>query len=116
LLFKHALLRSQSELITHSGLQPVYGSPKYSGRHTQEPAPLRSLHTALAPHGDGLHGFLGPSVGVGAGKIKLVILPYLTGIMFTVVLKIIFTYTVSLKVNNVLSYKIQKYVLRNNRT
>jgi hypothetical protein len=31
------------------------------------------LHTALAPHGDGLQGFLGPSVGAGAGKIKSVI-------------------------------------------
>jgi hypothetical protein len=48
----------------------VYGSPKYSGRHMQDPAPFLSLHTALAPHGDGLQGFLGPSVGVGAGKIK----------------------------------------------
>jgi len=29
----------------------------------QEPAPLRSLHTAFAPHGDGLQGIFGPSVG-----------------------------------------------------
>lgn len=63
LLFTHALLRSQSVFITHSGLQPVYGSPKYSGKHIQDPAPLRSLHTAFAPQGDGLHGILGPSVG-----------------------------------------------------
>lgn len=67
LLLTQALLRSQSELMTHSGLQPVYGSPKYSGRQTQEPAPLRSLHTAFAPHGDGLQGSRGPSVG-GTGR------------------------------------------------
>jgi len=50
-------------LVTHSGLHPVYGSPKYSGKHEQEPAPFRSLHIAFAPHGDGLHGIFGPSVG-----------------------------------------------------
>lgn len=43
----------------------MYGSPKYSGKQTHAPAPFRSLHTAFAPHGEGLHGFLGPSVGVG---------------------------------------------------
>lgn len=65
LLFKQAFDRSQSELVTHSGLQPEYGSPKYSGKHVQEPAPLRSLQIALAPHGDGLQGSRGPSVGTG---------------------------------------------------
>lgn len=69
LLFWHAFERSQSSLVTHSGLQPVYGSPKYSGRHTQEPAPFFSLHTALGPHGDGLHGFLGRSVVVTENKL-----------------------------------------------
>lgn len=64
LLFAHAFVRSQSAFVTHSGLHPVYGSPKYSGRQTQEPALFFSLHIALAPHGDGLHGSLGPSVGV----------------------------------------------------
>lgn len=73
LLFTHALLLSHSELVTHSGLHPVYGSPKYSGRHMQEPAPLRSLHRAFAPHGDGLQGIFGPSVGVTeTNKIQLV--------------------------------------------
>lgn len=65
LLFKQALVRSQSELVTHSGLHPVYGSPKYSGRQAHEPAPFLSLHIALAPHGDGLHGVRGLSVVVG---------------------------------------------------
>lgn len=63
LLLTHALSLGQSEFITHSGLQPAYGSPKYSGKQVQDPAPLRSLQTALAPHGDGLHGFLGTSTG-----------------------------------------------------
>lgn len=61
LLLEHALLRSQSEFDTHSGRQPVYGSPKYSGKQEQDPIPLRSLHKAFAPHGDGLHGFGGGS-------------------------------------------------------
>lgn len=42
--------------MTHSGLQPVYGSPKYSGKHVQEPAPLSSLQIALEPQGEGLQG------------------------------------------------------------
>lgn len=63
LLFEHALFRSQSELDTHSGRQPVYGSPKYSGKQEHEPTPLRSLHNALAPHGDGLQGFGSGSSG-----------------------------------------------------
>lgn len=53
--------RSHSEFCTHSGRQPVYGSPKYSGKHEHDPAPLRSLHTALLPQGDGLHGSIGIS-------------------------------------------------------
>lgn len=57
LLFMQAFDRSHSEFCTHSGRQPVYGSPKYSGKQRQEPAPLRSLQTAFAPHGDGEHGF-----------------------------------------------------------
>lgn len=56
LLLVHALSRGQSEFVTHSGLQLVYGSPKYSGKHVQAPTPFLSLHIALAPHGDGLHG------------------------------------------------------------
>ena len=67
LLLTQALLRSQSELVTHSGRQPLYGSPKYSGKHAHDPAPFLSLHTALAPQGDGLHGLVGLSV-TGAAK------------------------------------------------
>jgi len=47
----HALSRRQSVLITHSGRQPAYGSPKYSSMHVQIPL----LHWAFWPHGDGLH-------------------------------------------------------------
>lgn len=63
LLLTHARSRGQSVLRTHSGLHPVYGSPWYSGKHTQEPAPFRSLHTAFAPHGDGLQGSRSSSIG-----------------------------------------------------
>lgn len=70
LLFTQALLRSQSELVTHSGLQPVYGSPKYSGKQIQEPAPFLSLQIAFAPHGDGLQGVSGLWV-TGAVKFEM---------------------------------------------
>ena len=56
LFLTHALCLLQSVLRTHSGRHPVYGSPAYSGKHVQDPAPLRSLQTAFAPHGDGLQG------------------------------------------------------------
>lgn len=52
----HALFLSQSSFITHSGRHSTYGSPLYSGKQLHEPALLRSLQTAFAPHGDGLHG------------------------------------------------------------
>lgn len=63
LLFIQALFVEQSEFWTHSGLQPVYGSPKYSGRHVHEPTPLRSLQMAFEPHGDGLQGLRSSSIG-----------------------------------------------------
>jgi hypothetical protein len=59
----HAFALSQSVLRTHSGRQLEYGSPVYSGRQVHDPAPLRSLHTAFAPHGDGLQGSSGDSTG-----------------------------------------------------
>lgn len=77
LLFVHALVRSQSAFVTHSGLHPVYGSPKYSGRQTQEPAPFFSLQIALAPQGDGLQGSLGPSVGATIKTTKNILKKHL---------------------------------------
>lgn len=62
LLFTQALSRAQSELRTHSGRQPTYGSPKYSGKHEQVP----SLHWVLDPHGDGLQGSV--TTGLGAAR------------------------------------------------
>jgi len=47
----------------------VYGSPEYSGKHVHDPAPLRSLHTAFAPHGDGLQGSGGASTAVIATRV-----------------------------------------------
>lgn len=70
MLLTQALLRSQSELVTHSGLHPVYGSPKYSGKQTQDPAPFRSLQIAFAPHGDGIQGVSGRCV-TGAVKFEM---------------------------------------------
>lgn len=67
LLFVQALLLSQSELVTHSGLHPTYGSPKYSFRQVQEPAPFLSLQIAFGPQGEGLQGLIN-SVG-GEAKI-----------------------------------------------
>lgn len=62
------LSRAQSLLTTHSGRQPLYGSPKYSGRQVQEPAPLRSRHSAFGPQGEGEQGVKrssGTTVGCG---------------------------------------------------
>jgi hypothetical protein len=49
---KHALFCVQSVFTKHSGRQPKYGSPWYSGKHVHIP----SLHAEFAPQGDGLHG------------------------------------------------------------
>jgi len=51
----HALSVEQSVLSTHSGRQPTYGSPKYSGKQIQMPL----LHWAFGPQGDLLHGSVG---------------------------------------------------------
>lgn len=47
-----ALFLGHSSFNIHSGLQPVYGSPWYSGKQVQMP----SLQIAFEPHGDGKHG------------------------------------------------------------
>jgi len=73
LLLMQVLSFAQSELRTHSGRHPVYGSPKYWGWQEQDPAPFRSLHMALEPHGEGSHGRLGASTGLTVTKIKLMI-------------------------------------------
>lgn len=44
----------------------MYGSPKYSGKHAQDPAPFLSRQIAFAPQGEGLHGSLGDSIVVRA--------------------------------------------------
>lgn len=51
LLLRHALSRAQSEFNTHSGRQPIYGSPWNSIRQVHVP----SSHREFAPHGEGLH-------------------------------------------------------------
>lgn len=59
LFLVHALLLGQSELTKHSGRHPSYGFPKYPVMHIHAPAPSCSLHSAFAPQGDGVHGFIG---------------------------------------------------------
>lgn len=73
MLLTHALSLGQSVFKMHSGRQPVYGSPKYSGKHTHEPAPFLSLQTAFAPQGDGWQGFIGSDVG-GVTKISFFVI------------------------------------------
>ena len=66
MLLIQALFDGQSEFKTHSGRHPSYGFPMFSGKHEHEPAPFCSLHTALGPHGEGMHG-----VGLSAGISRL---------------------------------------------
>lgn len=56
LFLVHALVLGQSEFTKHSGRQLSYGFPKYPATQIHAPAPDCSLHSALDPHGDGLHG------------------------------------------------------------
>lgn len=56
LLRMQVRVEGQSELKTHSGRQPSYGFPIYSGRQMQDPALFCCLHWVFAPHGDGLQG------------------------------------------------------------
>ena len=58
----------QSLFTTHSGRQPVYGSPKYSGRQLQMQELPLTRASALGPQGLGLQGSLG---GGGAAKRKV---------------------------------------------
>lgn len=71
LLFVHAFDLSHSEFWTHSGRQPVYGSPKYSGKQEHEPILFCSLQMAFAPHGEGLHGFISTSSWLGGAKFSI---------------------------------------------
>lgn len=53
--FKHANVKGQSELITHSGLQDG-GAPIKLGTHEHIAWPFISWHREFGPHGDGLQG------------------------------------------------------------
>lgn len=53
-----AWLSEHSVLVTHSGLQ-AGGLPRKPGTQEQTAWPLISRHWLLAPHGDGVQGFLG---------------------------------------------------------
>lgn len=67
----HAKLLRHSLLLIHSGLQ-LGGEPIYSGRHAQEGASFITWHTALAPQGDGWHGFSGIT-GWGAKEKNMIV-------------------------------------------
>lgn len=54
-----ALFIGHSELIIHSGRQPKYGSPLYSGKHVHIPL----SQTELGPQGDGLHELIATGSG-----------------------------------------------------
>lgn len=56
LFWRQARFEGQSEFNKHSGLQSSYGFPKYPGKHVHDPALFLSLHSALAPQGDGMQG------------------------------------------------------------
>lgn len=58
LFLTQALLIGHSLLRTHSGLQPAYGSPEYSGKQEQMPLSQR----AFDPQGEDAHG----SVSIGS--------------------------------------------------
>ena len=62
-----ALSVGHSGLMEHSGLHSMYGFPNISGKHVQDAAPFRSLHSALIPQGDGRHGSIISGLGLVAG-------------------------------------------------
>ena len=66
LFFPQASVPAQSELTTHSGLQPLMGFPKYPGRQMQKQCVPRTEASALGPQGFGSQGSLGGGGG-GAG-------------------------------------------------
>lgn len=59
---EHASLRSQSELIVHSGLHNG-GAPKYPEIHEHTATPFICLHWLFGPQGDGIHGL---TISIGA--------------------------------------------------
>lgn len=71
------LVASHSELTVHSGRQ-LGGDPKKSGKHEQVAYPLLFLHTALLPHGLGVHGSLGSAAVIKYKKMKMPVLSIFT--------------------------------------
>jgi hypothetical protein len=57
LFLLQAMFLLQSPFSTHSGLQPILGSPKYSGRQLQSPL----SQCVFGPQGEGLQGSLSTS-------------------------------------------------------
>lgn len=64
LFLVQALFEEQSEFRIHSGRQPSYGFPKYSGKHWHDPMPFCSRQIAFDPQGFGSHGDRISSTGV----------------------------------------------------
>lgn len=68
LLWIQALFIGQSELTRHSGLQPSYGLPWYSGRHSHTAYVFSTRQRALAPQGEGVQGSMGVAGGGGSAE------------------------------------------------
>jgi len=62
---RQAVSEGQSELIIHSGWQPVCGLPIISGKHVHTARFPDIVQRVFGPQGDGWHGFLG-----GGGTVK----------------------------------------------
>lgn len=79
-LFTHAKFVGHSALVVHSG-RHIGGFPIKDGKQEHTAWLFNSLHWLFAPHGDGIHGYIG---SIWVTKIK----------------KIYFIYMVIKKINN----------------
>lgn len=69
---------AQSGLVSHSRRHPLYGSPWKPARHVHAPTPLRSIQSALEPHGDGKQGSMITGVrSVAVDRDRLLVTTYL---------------------------------------
>lgn len=73
-VFTHALSRGQSELMTHSGRQPLpLGLPWNPGKHSQNAFPPEARQCVLVPQGEGLHGFTSGCSGIRIIHLEIII-------------------------------------------
>lgn len=89
LLLIQAWFLGHSSLRIHSGRQFSYGLPIYSGKHWHSPLPR---HTALGPHGDGLHGSVLSGLGVARSRKSKMLRHVFREIEILVLIRKILTY------------------------